>query len=102
MVEPSSAGGIHYLAMSYNITLGCGCSVYVACHPQTGLAHTRVLECRSQRCSVREHEIGLHLKLWELLPDPAHQPTALFMPGENRAPSVVPDWSALGVRRKAC
>jgi hypothetical protein len=100
VLEASSAGGIHYLAMSYNITLGCGCSVYVACHPQTGLAHTRVLERRSQRCSVRGHEVGLHLKLWELLPDPAHRPTALFM-SENW-PSGPPGWSALGVRRKAC
>jgi hypothetical protein len=102
VLEASSAGCIHYLAMSYNITLGCGCSVYVACHPQTGLAHTRVLERRSLRCAVREHEVGLHLKLWELLPDPTHRPTASFMPSEHRRPSALPGWSPLGVRRKAC
>jgi hypothetical protein len=103
VVEASPDGGIHYLpVMSYSITLRCGCSVYVACHPQTGIAHTRVLDHRSERCSVRGHEVGLHLKLWELLPDPAHRPTALFMPSENRRPSVPQGWPALGVRRKAC
>jgi hypothetical protein len=94
--------------MSYNITLQCGCIVYVACHPHTGLAHARVLEQRSRRCDVREHEVGLHLKLWELLPDAAHRPTAVFLASESRRSSVVtpptpaPGWSALGVRRKAC
>ena len=55
--------------MSYNITLHCGCVVYVACHPQTGVAHTRVLEGRGQRCLVRKHEIGMRLALGELLLD---------------------------------
>src|SRR4249920_936847 len=56
--------------MSHNITLYCGCSVYVACHPHTGVAHTRVLEQRHPLCRVRKHEIGLRLALWELLPEP--------------------------------
>jgi len=56
--------------MSHNITLYCGCIVYVACHPHTGVAHTRVLERRHPFCRVRKHEIGLRLALWELLPEP--------------------------------
>ena len=64
--------------MSYNITLQCGCVVYVACHPQTGIAHTRVLEERHPECGVRRHEVGLRLYLWELLPDPSYRPTAVF------------------------
>lgn len=60
--------------MSYNLMLQCGCSVYVSCHPKTRLAHTRVLEARGYACTVRRHEIGLRLYLWELLPDRAHRP----------------------------
>jgi hypothetical protein len=56
--------------MSYCVTLWCGCDVYVSCHPQTGLAHTRIIERRGQRCPVRRHEIGARLWLWELLPKP--------------------------------
>ena len=55
--------------MSYNITLQCGCIVYVACDPQTRIAHTRVIERRGRLCATRTHEVGLHLRLWELLPD---------------------------------
>jgi hypothetical protein len=55
--------------MSHNITLSCGCVVYVACDPQTNIAHTRVIESRSPECRVRRHEVGLRLFLWELLPD---------------------------------
>ena len=55
--------------MSYNITLQCGCVVYVACHPQTRIAHTRVIERRGRGCTSRTHEVGVHLRLWELLPD---------------------------------
>ena len=74
--------------MSYNITLHCGCMVYVACHPKTGLAHARILERRSERCAVRQHEVGLHLQLWELLPDPKHQPAVVFMPKERKRASA--------------
>jgi hypothetical protein len=55
--------------MSYNIALQCGCIVYVACDPQTGIAHTRVIERRGRQCAARTHEVGSHLRLWELLPD---------------------------------
>jgi hypothetical protein len=60
--------------MSYNLTLHCGCIVYVSTHPKTRVAHTRVIERRGTRCRVRRHETGLRLFLWEMLPDPAHHP----------------------------
>jgi hypothetical protein len=56
--------------MSYTLTLQCGCVVYVSAHPKTRIAHTRVIQSRGINCSVRRHEIGLRLFLWELLPDP--------------------------------
>jgi hypothetical protein len=55
---------------SYTLTLACGCTVYVSCHPVTGLAHTRVVETRARPCCQRRHEQGTRLSLWELLPDP--------------------------------
>ena len=58
--------------MSYTVTLGRGCEVYVSCHPRTNAAHTRVIERRGQACRVRVHDIGVRLQLWELLPEPAH------------------------------
>jgi hypothetical protein len=56
--------------MSYSITLWCGCSVYVSCNPKTGAAHTRVIERRHAACADRRHDVGLRLRLWEMLPDP--------------------------------
>jgi hypothetical protein len=56
--------------MSYNVTLWCGCAVYVSCHPTTRLAHTRIIEARGAACPVRRHEVGARLWLWELLPPP--------------------------------
>jgi len=58
--------------MSYNLTLNCGCVVYVSMHPKTRIAHTRVIQTRGRECRVRRHESGLRLYLWEMLPDPAH------------------------------
>ncbi len=55
--------------MSYNLTLPCGCIVYVACDPKTGAAHTRVLERRGAACRTSRHEIGARVFLWELLPE---------------------------------
>jgi hypothetical protein len=55
--------------MSYNLTLDCGCLVYVSCDPRTRAAHTRIIEQRSPTCPVRKHEVGLRLNLWDLLPD---------------------------------
>jgi len=56
--------------MSHNLTLECGCVVYVSAHPETGVAHTRIIQARGNDCRVRRHEVGLRLSLWELLPDP--------------------------------
>ena len=57
--------------MSYTITLHCGCSVYVSCHPATHLAHTRIIESVGARCTTRRHERGSRVFLWELLPERA-------------------------------
>jgi hypothetical protein len=65
--------------MSYTLTLQCGCVVYVACNPQTRLAHTRVIESRGRGCRVRRHEIGLRLYLWEILPDPDYRPQPVLV-----------------------
>jgi hypothetical protein len=54
--------------MSYTVTLGCGCHVYVACHPRNGVAHTRIIEYRAPGCRVRSHDVGVRVPLWELLP----------------------------------
>lgn len=56
-------------AMSYTLTLSCGCTVYVACHPKTRVAHTRVIESRGPCCRVRRHDVGVRLFLWEMLPE---------------------------------
>ncbi len=55
--------------MSYNLTLHCGCVVYVSCDPRTHTAHTRIIERRGPACDVRKHEVGLRVYLWDLLPD---------------------------------
>lgn len=62
-------------AMSYTVTLGCGCRVYVACHPRTGLAHTRIIEYRPSGCAVRSHEVGVRVPVWELLPYEPDEPS---------------------------
>lgn len=68
--------------MSYNLTLQCGCVVFVACHPETRIAHTRIIESRGTACRVRRHEVGWKLYLWEILPDPTYRPE--------------PDWASVG------
>ena len=67
--------------MSYNLTLQCGCLVYVACDPRTTVAHARIIERRDPGCRVRKHEIGLRLSLGEIVtelveiePEPDHRP----------------------------
>ena len=62
--------------MSYNLTLRCGCVVYVSCHPRTKLAHTRVIERRGAQCQARAHDVGARLFLWELLPDNTREPNS--------------------------
>jgi hypothetical protein len=54
--------------MSYNLTLDCGCLIYVAVSPTTGMAHTRIIEKRGPTCPRRKHDVGVRLWLWELLP----------------------------------
>jgi len=65
--------------MSYNLTLPCGCLLYVACHPSTRVAHARVIERRSDTCRDRRHGVGVRLYLWEILPDPRYQPRPVFV-----------------------
>ena len=60
--------------MSYDLTLQCGCVVYVSCHPETRIAHTRLIQSRGPGCQVRRHEVGLRLHLWEILPDRTDRP----------------------------
>jgi len=60
--------------MSYNLTLPCGCVVYVSCNPRTRVSHSRIIQSKSTACRVRKHGVGVRLSLWELLPDPAHLP----------------------------
>ena len=55
--------------MSYNLTVRCGCVVYVSCDPKTGFAHSRVIERKGADCRVRTHDVGVRLYLWELLPE---------------------------------
>lgn len=59
--------------MSYSISLWCSCRVYVACHPQTGVPHTRVIEQRGPDWRDRRHAVGVRIRLWEMLPDPRVQ-----------------------------
>ncbi len=67
--------------MSYTITLGCGCRVYVSCDPRTRAAHTRIIESRGAVCRVRRHDVGIRLRLWELLPDQGTQPPVVEYEG---------------------
>jgi hypothetical protein len=60
--------------MSYNVTLGCSCRVYVSVDPRTDVAHTRVIESRGDACRDRHHDIGTRLRLREVLPDERSQP----------------------------
>ena len=52
--------------VSYTVSLGCGCQVYVSCHPRSGVAHTRIIEFRSSRCAIRSHDVGVRIPAWEL------------------------------------
>jgi hypothetical protein len=77
------------LAMSYTLTLQCGCTVYVACDPTTQVAHRRVIERRGAWCRVRRHDVGVRLHLWEILPDPHHCTWPVFAGDEaGSAPKV--------------
>ena len=62
--DPSASHPGHTtFAMSYTITLWCGCRVYVSCHPVTRAAHTRIIERRGADCQDRHHEVTSHRPL---------------------------------------
>lgn len=89
--------------MSYNLTLRCGCLVYIACDPLTTVAHARIIERRDPGCRVLKHEVGLRLSLWEIVtdlgeiePDLEHRP----VPRAEAAREVVAQ-AAPGRRRDA-
>ena len=71
--------------MSYTFTLHCGCSVYVACDPASNVAHSRVIESRGTTCPIRRHEIGLKLRLWEILPPPSARAQVIVLPDSLKA-----------------
>jgi hypothetical protein len=56
--------------MSFNMTLACGCVVYVSRHPATHVAHTRVIESRGRLCRVFRHDVGIRLEHAEILAAP--------------------------------
>lgn len=56
--------------MSYTLNLPCGCTAYVSCWPDSGIAHTRIIESRGAGCRVRAHDRGTKVFLWDLLPEP--------------------------------
>jgi hypothetical protein len=69
--------------MSYNLMLNCGCSLYVAVNPATGVAHKRVIEQRGARCRIRDHEVGWQLSAWEAVAL-AHDAILEQSPSANR------------------
>jgi hypothetical protein len=71
--------------MSYNLTIRCGCRVYVSCHPHTRVAHTRIVERRGPDCPTRRHAVGERVWLWELLPDPSYPVRPVFARDETYA-----------------
>lgn len=44
-------------------------------YPITGIARTRILERRSRQRTIRKHEVGARMSLWELLPSTRDAPT---------------------------
>ena len=70
--------------MSYTLTIPCGCSVYVSCHPLTRVAHARIVERRGTACPMRRHVVGARVWLWELLPDPSYTASPVYAVEEGR------------------
>ena len=64
--HPTDTQPLYCGGMSYTVSLGCGCQVYVSCHPRSGVAHTRIIEFRSSRCAIRSHDVGVRIPAWEL------------------------------------
>lgn len=73
---------------SYNLVLPCGCTLYVACHPVTRVAHTRIIERHSAQCRERRDEVGARISLWELLPTSNHRAQVEFL-GDDEGLHVV-------------
>ena len=73
--------------MSYTLTIPCGCSIYVSCHPRTGIVHARIVERRGATCPTRRHDAGARVRLWELLPDASYSVSPVFAVEEGQAPT---------------
>ena len=73
--------------MSYTLTIPCGCSIYVSCHPRTGIAHARIVERRGSTCPMRRHDVGARVWLWELLPDASYSVSPVFAAEEGQPPN---------------
>jgi hypothetical protein len=57
--------------MALQVTMWCGCQLHVTCNPDTGAADGRFIQRRGDGCLEDTHEVGAHLPVWELLPEPA-------------------------------
>jgi hypothetical protein len=64
-------GGVVGARNWYVLTLRCGCTVYVLCHPRTGMTEARIIEQRGSDCQRPAHRRGGRLWLWEILPERA-------------------------------
>ena len=82
---------------SYTMTARCGCTVYVSCHPVTGIAHTRVIERRGARCPHRQHDTGVRLCVWELLPESRPRRARTARPPASVRPFVPPAEAAISI-----
>src|SRR5262249_24944419 len=78
-------------AMSYDLTLHCGCVVYVSCHPSTRVAHTRVIQTRGPHCPVRRHDVGARVFLWEILPERPPEGAVAWSPDDEVLSGGRPD-----------
>ena len=89
--------------MSYNLTLQCGCLVYIACDPLTTVAHARIIERRDPGCRVRKHEVGLRLGSVGDRDGPRGDRAELRASAVPRAEATreVVTQAALGLRREA-
>jgi hypothetical protein len=85
--------------MSYNVTLGCSCRVYVSVDPRTEVAHTRVIESRGEECRDRHHDVGVRLRSPELMPDERSQSPVVehvFGTREPCRPGAMPAYPGRG------
>src|SRR3954469_4087412 len=93
--------GSYNRAMSYQVTLGCSCRVYVSVHPRTDVAHTRVIESRGDACRDRHHDIGARLGICELpLEDRSQQAVIDDQHARASAPPGPSAWRAEAARER--